>query len=75
MFRWNEKAQNVQPGMLVESWDGSFLAVRKVVVEVRVRILAGEKLSPQDANVRVFFTHGTSQSFSFDTEVATLHGV
>ncbi len=73
MYRWNEKAQNLQPGMLVESWDGSYLSVRKVVVEVKVRSY-GVKLAPQDGIVRVYFTHGASQAFSYDTEVATLAG-
>ena len=74
MYGWKEMAEKLQPGMLVRATDGSYLKVRKVVVEIRVSYL-GVHLDTEPSKVRVFFVHGTSQVYQQGDEVTTLAGI
>ena len=74
MYGWTEKAEKLQPGMLVRTLDGSYIKVRKVVVEIRVSYL-GVHLDTEAARVRVFFVHGTSHTYQQGDEVTTLAGI
>lgn len=72
MFVWKEKAEKVQPGTLVQSWDGSFLKVRKVVIEVKVSHLGIALEGAEHTKVRIYYSRGGSDGYSVGEEVATL---